>query len=144
MTIDQPGLDPGRPGRLRCPLPASVESISSWVAWVYGRSATSTNMRTRSAISLATRRKASSCSASVPSAFDGSSSVQWSVLTAPGNTGQVWRAVSHTVMTHCQGCPRNSLTGLLCWPLMSMPLSAITVIASWRTSVISVPALATS
>ena len=80
----------------------------------------------------------------MPFAFVGSSKLQWSVLAAPGNTGQVWRAVSQTVMTQFQGWPRNSSIPLALWPLMSTPASAITATASGLTWVGSIPALAAS
>ncbi len=70
--------------------------------------------------------------------------LQWIVRSAPGNTGQASRAWSQTVMTHAYCSPRNRVNVFECWSWMSMPCSAMTRIASGRTNVASVPALATS
>ena len=44
-------------------------------------------------------------------------------------------------MTHANASPRNGRIVLLVWPLMSMPISPITAMASGRTWLASVPAL---
>ena len=53
---------------------------------------------------------------------------------APGITGHDSFAASHTVMTQANASPRNGRIVLLVWPLMSMPISRITAMASGRTS----------
>ncbi len=51
-------------------------------------------------------------------------------FTWPGNTGQTWSALPQTVMTVCTGWSRNSASGLERCPEISMPISAIALIAS--------------
>src|SRR6266568_9430417 len=53
----------------------------------------------RSAISSRIRRKTSFRSSSEPRAVAGSSRLQWRYRAGPGNTGQLSRALSHTVIT---------------------------------------------
>ena len=67
--------------------------------------------------------------------------LQCACSAAPGITGHDSFAASHTVMTHAKASPRNGRIVLLRWPLMSMPISPITAMASGRTWLASVPAL---
>ena len=70
--------------------------------------------------------------------------LQWACCATPGIVGHASFAWSQTVINHVKDSPRNGSRVLLVWPEMSIPTSSMTVIASGRTTVASVPALNTS
>src|ERR671911_480907 len=99
---------------------------------------------TRSLIPSRTLRKASSRSSSEPSAFEGSSKDQCSLLWAPGKNGHASLASSQTAITWSKGSCRYRSSVLASCPEMSMPISSIALMARGLTCVASVPALIAS
>src|SRR5215203_3968943 len=99
---------------------------------------------TRSLIPSRTLRKTSNRSSSVPSALDGSSKDQCSLLWAPGKNGHASLASSHTVITLSKGSCRYRFRVLDSCSEMSTPISSIALMASGLTRVASVPALMAS
>src|SRR5215204_5585076 len=99
---------------------------------------------TRSLIRSLTERKTAKRSSSEPSAREGSSKDQCSLLWAPGKNGHASLASSQTVITLSKGSCRYLSRVFDSCPEMSMPISAITLMASGLTCVASVPALIAS
>src|SRR5829696_5599832 len=83
-------------------------------------------------------------SSSEPSALEGSSKDQCSLLWAPGKNGHASLASSQTVITLSKGSCRYLSRVFDSCPEMSMPISSITLMASGLTCVASVPALIAS
>jgi hypothetical protein len=52
--------------------------------------------------------------------------LQCAAFGTPGSTGQFFCALSQTVMNHSKACPRKVSIVFDCWPLMSIPISAMT------------------
>src|SRR5215212_1537957 len=91
-----------------------------------------------------TLRKTTKRSSSEPSAFEGSSKDQCSLLWAPGKNGHASLASSQTVITQSKGSCRYRSRVLDSCPEMSTPISLIALRASGLTCVASVPALIAS
>src|SRR5215212_242675 len=97
-------------------------------------------VRIRSLTDLKTNKRSSS----EPSAFEGSSKDQCSLLWAPGKNGHASLASSQTVITQSKGSCRYRSRVLDSCPEMSTPISLIALRASGLTCVASVPALIAS
>src|SRR5918992_1685341 len=91
-----------------------------------------------------TDRKTAKRSSSEPSALEGSSKDQCSLLWAPGKNGQASFASSQTVITLSKGSCRYRSRVFDSCPEMSIPISSIALIARGLTCVASVPALIAS
>src|SRR5215217_4057848 len=99
---------------------------------------------TRSLIRSRTLRKTSKRSSSEPSALEGSSKDQCSLLWAPGKNGQASFASSQTVITLSKCSCRYRFRVLDCCSEMSIPITCIALMACGLTRVASVPALIAS